>query len=540
MAVVSNPILPGFHPDPSVCRRGDDYFLVVSSFAYWPAIPVFHSTNLADWTPIGHVADRLEQLDLHDVESSDGVWAPTIRYHDGEFFVVVSIARGRRGERTLLFTASDPAGPWSTPIDLHAEGIDPSLFFDDDGRAWFTACRDAHEPEHGPAEIFLQEFGPRSRSLVGPIRTIWRGFARDAWIEAPHLYRSVTGYQLVGAEGGTERHHSVTGASAAQVTGPYRSDPRSPLLTHRHLGADAPIQNIGHMDLVDTPSGEVWAVVLGTRPVDGHHVLGRETFLVPATWDEGGLVLAPGIGRVTDVVDVPGASGSSADVCQDDRFDDVALGREWISLRGPVESIVETRAVANAGLLVRAGIELHASAGTPSFLGRRQQHHRFTASVSLRLDRVRDAAAGIAIVQSEHRYVSALFERRTTGEFQLRVTLRIGGEQRVLCVEPLDPRVAVGRITVEGDHAGYRIRFEGDGRPAVGDAAPSAAIAAATLSTEAGGGFVGVVLGPYVEGRGAHGEAVIDRFTYRGDADGVPAFTDEVFTDEGSMYSAVS
>lgn len=535
MAVVSNPILPGFHPDPSVCRRGDDYFLVVSSFAYWPAIPVFRSTNLADWTPIGHVADRLEQLDLHDVESSDGVWAPTIRYHEGEFFVVVSIAKARRGARTLLFTASDPAGPWSMPIDLGAEGIDPSVFFDDDGRAWFTACRDAHEPEFGPAEIFLQEFDPRTRSLVGPIHTIWRGFARDTWIEAPHLYRSATGYQLVGAEGGTERHHSVTAASASQVTGPYRSDPRSPLLTHRHLGADAPIQNVGHMDLVDTPSGEIWAVVLGTRPIDGHHVLGRETFLVPATWDEDGLVLAPGIGRVTDVVDVPGSRGSSTAVRQDDRFDDVSLGRDWISLRGPLDAIVAPRAVANAGLLVRAGIELHASAGTPSFLGRRQQHHRFTASVSLRLDRVCDAAAGIAIVQSEHRYVSALFERRTTGEFQLRVTLRIDGEQRVLSVQPLDPRATLGCITVEGDDGGYRIRFVGDGRPAVGDAAPSVAIAALTLSTEAGGGFVGVVIGPYVEGRGAQGEAVIDRFTYCGGTDGVP-----VFTDEGSMYSAVS
>ncbi|MFF7933863.1 family 43 glycosylhydrolase [Streptomyces sp. NPDC007940] len=170
MPTFSNPVLSGSHPDPSICRVGEDFYLVTSSFEFHPGIPVLHSRDLVDWRPLGHVVDRPSQVSLTGLDVLDGLWAATIRHHEGTFYVVVALARGRRGGTTYLFTASDPAGPWSDPVVLDAEGIDPSLFFDN-GRCWFTACRDAAEPKvtgvgdaqegAGVAHVRWFEYGPR-------------------------------------------------------------------------------------------------------------------------------------------------------------------------------------------------------------------------------------------------------------------------------------------------------------------------------------------------------------------------------------------
>ncbi|MFD0476003.1 family 43 glycosylhydrolase [Nonomuraea thailandensis] len=181
------------------------------------------------------------------------MWAPTIRHHDGTFYVVSTLAVDRRGSLTFVVTATDPAGPWSDPVPLEAEGIDPSLFFDDDGRCWFTACRDA-EGDGGPGELWMRELDLDRLRLAGPTHVLWHGAVRGAWVEAPHLYKHDGVYHLIAAEGGTERNHSVTAARSGAVTGPYVTDPRSPLLTHRHRGPDEPVHNVGHVDLVDTPT----------------------------------------------------------------------------------------------------------------------------------------------------------------------------------------------------------------------------------------------------------------------------------------------
>ncbi len=283
MSTFQNPVVTGMNPDPSLCAVGDEFFLVTSSFAYWPGIPVHRSRDLVHWEQIGHVLDRPEQIDLSGIDTSDGIWAPTIRHHDGIFYVVSTVARDRRGGVNFVTTALDAAGPWMQPVVLDAEGIDPSLFFDDDGRCWFTACRDAEDPFlRGPAELYIQELDLETLQLTGPLHVLWNGAVAGAWAEAPHIYKRDGVYYLIAAEGGTERNHSVTAARSATVTGPYRTDPRSPLLTHRHLGPEAVFQNVGHADIVETPAGETWALVLATRPLDGAHTLGREVFLVPA------------------------------------------------------------------------------------------------------------------------------------------------------------------------------------------------------------------------------------------------------------------
>jgi xylan 1,4-beta-xylosidase len=508
MPEFTNPVIPGFHPDPSVCRVGDDYYLVVSSFAFLPGVPVFHSRNLVDWEPIGHVFDRPGVVDLTGIEVSDGIWAPTIRHHEGLFYLVTTIARARQGAVTLLATASDPAGPWSDPVVLDAEGIDPSLFFDADGRCWFTACRDAAEPAvTGPAELWLRELDLVGLALVGPSHVLWHGAQRGSWVEAPHLYRRDGAYFLLAAEGGTEGNHAVTAARAESVTGPYRGDPRNPLLTHRHLSAGTPIQNVGHADLVETAAGQTWAVVLGTRPMSGFHTLGREVFLVPVEWTAAGPVFAPGTGQVRAIETRPLVGTGPAD--RAGGVSEPGAGTpEWLGLRalppvaGPAGEVV---------LPLRP--DTLAGTGRPAFLGRRQAHPEFMASVLVDFDPARAGEeAGLAVHQGSTGYVTATVQR-LDGQRSIALTVVAGvattREQRIL------PVAGPVRIFVSGVGLDYRVEYlpgPDTERRLLG------AVDGRILSTERAGGFVGVVLGPYAtsNGRATTAAATFTEFSYTG------------------------
>ncbi len=294
-----NPILPGFYPDPSVCRVGEDYWLVTSTFSYFPGVPVFHSRDLVNWEQVGHVLDRPSQLNLDGVAHSHGIFAPTIRHHAGVFYMITTLV-GKQGN--FIVTASHPAGPWSEPFWLDdAPGIDPSLFFDEDGTAWVTGTADAPDAAYwGDNEIWMRQLDLETMKLTGPRHGLWRGALKQAmWPEAPHLYRIGDWYYLMIAEGGTEFYHSVTIARSKSLTGPYEGNPANPILTHRHLGKDAPIWNPGHADLVRTPAGEWWMVCLASRPYGGHfRNMGRETFLAPVVWEDGWPVVSPGTGRL--------------------------------------------------------------------------------------------------------------------------------------------------------------------------------------------------------------------------------------------------
>ncbi|SEF98008.1 alpha-N-arabinofuranosidase [Nonomuraea solani] len=510
MPTFRNPVLPGCHPDPSICRVGEDYYLVTSSFAYYPAIPVFHSRDLVRWRQLTHVLNRPGQLPLQGLDVSDGVWAPTVRHHDGRFYVVSTLAVNRRGHLTFVVTADDPAGPWSDPVPLEAEGIDPSLFFDDDGRCWLTACRDA--VTGGPGELWMRELDLDRLELAGPTHVLWQGAVRGAWVEAPHLYKRDGVYHLIAAEGGTERNHSVTAARAGAVTGPYVTDPRSPLLTHRHRGPDEPVHNVGHADLVDTPGGETWAVTLGVRPIDGTHTLGREVFLVPVGWTAHGPVFAPETGGVQLTERLPGLAAFSQPVAASrTSFDSPELGLEWSSLRGPVTDLI--RPAAGGGLEIDAAPEPLGSTGVPAFVARRQQHVRCHVQARIGFSATLPSEeAGLAVFQNQDQHATLALTVDADGEARAVLTLREAGTSAVLATAPLTSGEAV--LSVESDESGYTFRVQDCD---TGRRLDLATVERPFFSTERAGGFVGVHLGLYAtaNGRAGGGRARVHWFDYQ-------------------------
>jgi xylan 1,4-beta-xylosidase len=463
---IRNPILPGCHPDPSICRVGDEYFIVTSSFTMHPGLPVHRSRDLETWELLGHVLKGDSWIPLEGVDSSDGVWAPTIRHHDGRFYVVFTLALGRTGSATFVCTAADPAGPWTRSEVTGADGIDPSLFFDDDGSCWFTAARDALEVDAtGPAEIWLQEFDTESLSLVGSKHVIWHGALAGAWVEAPHIVKEQGIYHLIAAEGGTERNHAITAARSVQILGPYRTDPRSPLLTHRHLGADMPVQNVGHGDIVTAPDGTPWAVVLGVRPVEGFHTLGRETFLVPMTWEEVGPVFAPGVGMVA--LDADGPRGHEAE--------------EWVSLRGGVTAEI----AADSVTLAPSPVPLSAT-GVPAFLALRQSAHACVFEARVDGPTVAGGQVGVFAFQNERHHSGIRVQGSDDGAIVHFVTVEDGIERTVFA-GVADTAV---RMRIVAEPTSYRLEAStAEGAEWV-ETIPHAA-----LSTEVAGGFVGVLLG---------------------------------------------
>jgi xylan 1,4-beta-xylosidase len=282
MTANSEPVISGFHPDPSVCRAGDDYYLACSSFEYFPGVPLFHSRDLITWTQIGNVLTRASQFDPDGLEASTGVFAPTLRHHAGRFWMTTTIVN-RIQDGQLIVHADRPEGPWSDPVFVAGTvGIDPDLAWDADGTCYLT-----YKGFHEPGGIMQVPVDPVTGARLGEIRGIWQGTGL-AHPEAPHLYEIGGIWYLMIAEGGTERGHCVSIARAPAPDGPFEPCPDNPILTHR--STTHPVQNTGHADLVQAVDGAWWAVHLGVRPrgqTPHYHVIGRETFLAPVTWAGG-------------------------------------------------------------------------------------------------------------------------------------------------------------------------------------------------------------------------------------------------------------
>ncbi|KQP56244.1 beta-xylosidase [Agreia sp. Leaf283] len=279
------PILPGFYPDPTICRVGDDFYLATSSFEYFPGAPIFHSRDLVSWTQIGNILTTREQFRLTTPGPSTGIYGSTLRHHDGTFwFITTNVSDFESGQ--VIVHADDPRGPWSEPVFVpDATGIDPDLSWDDDGQCFLTW----HVLDFivGGQGIRQARIDLETGTLVGPDYPVWQGSGMQA-AEGPHLYHVGAYWYILLAEGGTERGHCVTAARATSPSGPFEPCPWNPIFTHR--STSHPVQSVGHADLVEGPDGR-WAVVyLGARPrgsTPGFHVLGRETFIAGVTWADG-------------------------------------------------------------------------------------------------------------------------------------------------------------------------------------------------------------------------------------------------------------
>ncbi|WP_308121305.1 glycoside hydrolase family 43 protein [Paractinoplanes bogorensis] len=343
---IQNPVLPGFHPDPSILRVGGDYYIATSTFEWFPGVRVHHSTDLVDWTPLGGALNEKRLLDLTGTGDSNGVWAPSLSYAHGEFHLlysdVATFAGGYWDPQNFLVTGPTPTGPWSDPVVLHGRGFDASLFHDDDGTTWMLSMVADWRPGRNRfAGISIQQYDRSARALVGPEQMIFTGTSA-AVTEAPNLYRKDGWYYLVTAEGGTSWAHQVTVARSSHLLGPYLADPAGPLLTsagHPKLT----LQKAGHGSLVETPGGQWYLAHLVGRPYSplGRCVLGRESAIQEVTWTADGWPrIAEGIPAETVAAPRDSAVGSetpapSSEQVEDDDFDGDRLGVNWSTLRRP-------------------------------------------------------------------------------------------------------------------------------------------------------------------------------------------------------------
>ncbi|WP_145321780.1 glycoside hydrolase family 43 protein [Paenibacillus xylanexedens] len=489
----TNPVIPGFYPDPSICRAGEDYYLVTSSFHYFPAVPIFHSRDLVHWKQIGHCLDRDSQVDLSQVPSSLGIFAPTLRYINGYFYMITTNVKAKSGTfgENFFVRATHPSGPWSDPIRLDWPGIDPSLYCHTDGRVYITGTSDFLYEEVG---IYQAEINLDSGKLLTPRRLVWKGTGGMS-PEGPHLYGIHGQYYLMISEGGTEYGHMVTIARSQNPFGPFESNPDNPILSHRSM--DSAIQATGHADLVQFHDGSWWAVCLGIRSVSRKHNLGRETFLAPVSWSKDGWPVIGSNGQIG--IQMTGPSFNTDQLSQTpeycDNFLDHKLDDTWNFLRNPYQT--------DWSLSERPGwVTLHGSpitlndCASPAFIGRRQQHMECTVSSILEFEPVQEGEeAGMTVFMDErfhYEIALTLIEGRKTVFLRKRV-----GSLSVIEGQTEYQGTTI-KLEIEADTQWYTFSFY----DLHGETIRLGRGERGLLSSEVAGGFTGVYFGLYATGNG--------------------------------------
>lgn len=534
----NNPILAGFYPDPAICRVGEDYYLILSTFAYFPGVPIFHSKDLVNWNQIGNILDRPEQLNLTKHRITRGIFAPTLSYHNGVFYMVTTLIDTGGN---FVVTATNPAGPWSNPVWLKdVQGIDPSLFFDDNGKAYIIYNSDApdNKPQYdGHRTLRMQEFDYKNlKTTSAPIILVNGGVdfsKKPVWIEGPHIYKKDGYYYLMAAEGGTSVNHSEVILRSKKVDGDYVPNPNNPILTQRHLPANRknPVSATGHADLVQTQNGEWWSVFLATRPYDAedHYNIGRETFLAPVEWKDGWPIINPGHEEVQYSYPRPklplGKKPKlpvNGNFTYREDFKESKLPLYWLTLRAPGTQWYSLSKPAGS-LTLDVRPETVSGADNPSFIARRQQHNHGNASIKLEFKpSSSNEFAGVVALQSEKHYY-AVGKTIANGKevVQLRksqdATKPGTPETTVLAEAPLNPNDQKKPLYLKVEFKGSKYAFyygtkEGEWKLLQDN------VDATFLSTRTAGGFVGVTLGMYAtsQGKPSTGKATFDWFHYEG------------------------
>lgn len=506
-----NPILQGCYPDPAITRKGDDYFLVCSSFAMFPGVPIFHSKDLVNWKQIGHVLDRTSQLKVHDTGISAGVYAPAIKYNPNNdtFYMITTQFAGGFGN--IIVKTKDPFKGWSDPVKLKFDGIDPSIFFDDNGKAYVVhndAPNKGEELYNGHRVIKIWEYDVENDQVIaGTDQIIVNGGVdlskKPIWIEAPHIYKKNGRYYLMCAEGGTGGWHSEVIFVSDNPKGPYTPAPSNPILSQRYLNPDR--NNIvdwaGHADLVEGPDGKYYGVFLAIRPNEKGRVnIGRETFILPVDWSgefpvfENGLIpMEPKLKTPKGVENKTGSDGyfPNGNFTFTENFTSPQLDYRWIGLRGPREEFISV--LKNGGLQITPFPVNIKEVKPTSTLFHRQQHSNFSFTTTLKYTpKSEKDLAGITCVQSERfNYVFGVTKKDKDFYLVLERTER--GRSKVLASAKIDVKNPI-QLQVKGTGDNYDFSYSTDGTNFV---QLGNTVSGDILSTNVAGGFTGCLIGLY-------------------------------------------
>ncbi len=509
-----NPILAGFYPDPSICRANDKYYLITSSFSYFPGIPVFESSDLTNWKQIGHVITRKEQADFKNAGVSRGMFAPTIRYNNGTFYVIcTNVSSGGN----FIVTSKNPAGPWSNPIYLEGvDGIDPDIFFDDNGKVYIT--HNGPPPNNislhdGHRAIYMFEYDLNENKIVGDSKLIINGGTdlskKPVWIEAPHIIKKNNYYYLICAQGGTGFNHTEVVFRSKEIFGPYEVYDNNPILTQKHLDPKRKytVTTTGHADFVQLPNGDWWSVFLGCRPYEGDfYNTGRETFLLPVKWEndwpyifDGKLPISPTHKKPNFEFVKNLNKPTNGNFNWKDDFNESNLGLEWNFIRAPQK---QWHQLENGYLKMPFRDLSIKEQKNFTFIGRRQQHLKFNAATKFYFDfKKQKQTAGLVAFQNESHYLFLGVKKNsnnTIDVFVEKAHSKTIGEAPILINKQTLDISGADEITlkIEGNNSSYNFYYQLKNKNEWKSIALN--VDAKLLSTKEAGGFVGTYLAMYV------------------------------------------
>lgn len=505
-----SPILQGCYPDPSITKKGDDYYLVNSSFSMFPGVPIFTSKDLVNWKQVGHVLDRPSQLKVENSGVSHGIYAPDIKYnkHNDTFYMITTQFAGGIGN--MVVKTKDPAKGWSEVQKLNFEGIDPSIFFDDDGKAYIVhndAPPQGTEQYNGHRVIKIWDYDlEKDQVVAGSDKIIVNGGVdlsqKPIWIEGPHIYKKNGKYYLMCAEGGTGGNHSEVIFMADSPKGPFVPAKNNPILTQRYFPRDRKekVDWAGHADLVEGPNGQWYGVFLAIRPNVNNRVnKGRETFILPVDWSgtypvfQNGLVpMKPRLKMPQGVQNQTGQTGffPNGNFTYNDKLNDKNLDFRWIAMRGPRESFIT---VTKSGLKVNPFATNIKALAPVSSLFHRLQHEDFETSVTLDYKpKSQKELAGITLYQSEtFNYVFGITKKNK--DFYIVLERTEKGQSKLIASEKISLSKPV-KLQVVADKDEHSFNYSLDGRNYKNLGGP---VSGDILSTDVAGGFTGSLIGLY-------------------------------------------
>ena len=477
-----NPVLRGMYPDPSVCRAGDKFYMVTSTFHFFPGVPLFESDDMINWKQIGHVLTRKSQLDVTDIGASGGIYAPNIRYHDGRFYMVVTNVSNIGN---FYVWTDNIYGEWSDPILVEQSGIDPTLFFDDDGKTYFVSNGN---DENGTGYIQISEIDIETGKKLSENKPLWYGTG-GRYIEAPHVYKFKDYYYVLDAEGGTEYGHMVNYARSKNLMGPYEPCPSNPVLTNRDMGGYQ-LQGAGHGDIVEAPDGTWWFCHLAFRQTDRFmpfHHLGRETCVQPVIWKDGWFYIGTKgqalLETEVDEVDIEHKI-QKQNFSYEKTFENLSLKNDWNYLRNPVYE--NYKVLSDSIELKSTEITLN-EAKSPTWIGVRACEFEEDFSCDVLCS---GGEAGLSIMMDENHHYE-VFIKNENGKCTANLRLRIGPCDYVKKSIGLNTNSA--RLRVLSNNYSYSFFVNEE---CLGSADTR------YLSSEVAGGFTGVYNGLFAVGNG--------------------------------------